>query len=751
MEYANLPEFSTLLMERTALTLPRAVQLFDAISCSKSYKLLGLQRSSVNGEINELLIVDMASDAIPTRNKVDILYPERLGILVAAKELSIPQVFPLRGDFPSVPHRNSPLPGFPPDLCLYFEPIRAVLRTWTPAKFLKRIEWWMQGTANGTLHATDQPAERLFFLARHELVLPFDFHEGIKAGKMFSLGQGIARPDGSITLSCHVTNTTERQNKNNIEFSFIHLQLSSVVNSIIEQSPFTLGGLHDLFMVKGVELQENLKQEIKPLVSNEGVSTQTNSKYTVLLLSIPVMRANDGEVEFLESRAFFIGQNVFKLGELLGVFLQHEGTYFKDVSIGEEKVADVKWRDLAIEGIEVLFQNSGKDARKQSGIKDEGPTGALIGVGSLGSAIHELWVRSGWGVWTVVDKDHIKPHNIVRHTAVFSQIGVPKSHAVIQFAADINVGGMQHTGIVADAIESKEENFCNVVKKSQLVVDATTTLDYPRKASVNRSWARHASVFITPHGRDSVMLIEDIERKMTLLTLEAQYYRAILSNAWGEQHLIGNMGTYWSGAGCRDISLSLPYSRVLSHATNHAEQLMLMSKQEDSMIRVWVRDPDTASVAVHTIPVMSEVKHELGPFSGYLDEGVNIKLRQLRAATLPKETGGILLGYWDLNIKAVVIVDVLPAPEDSKSEMDSFIRGTQGLVAAVNEISRLTAGVVGYVGEWHSHPPGVRATPSNDDLFQLASLATVMALDGLPVVSLIVGADEIRLMLGQTI
>ena len=57
--------------------------------------------------------------------------------------------------------------------------------------------------------------------------------------------------------------------------------------------------------------------------------------------------------------------------------------------------------------------------------------------------------------------------------------------------------------------------------------------------------------------------------------------------------------------------------------------------------------------------------------------------------------------------------------------------------------------MVGYVGEWHSHPPGHSAKPSNDDLHQLAILALRMAEDGLPVASLIVGEGEFRVMQGR--
>jgi proteasome lid subunit RPN8/RPN11 len=44
-----------------------------------------------------------------------------------------------------------------------------------------------------------------------------------------------------------------------------------------------------------------------------------------------------------------------------------------------------------------------------------------------------------------------------------------------------------------------------------------------------------------------------------------------------------------------------------------------------------------------------------------------------------------------------------------------------------------------YVGEWHSHPPGYAATPSDADRRAFAQLADLRRSDGLPPVMLIVG------------
>ena len=131
-----------------------------------------------------------------------------------------------------------------------------------------------------------------------------------------------------------------------------------------------------------------------------------------------------------------------------------------------------------------------------------------------------------------------------------------------------------------------------------------------------------------------------------------------------------------------------------------------------------------------------------------MDAGLEQELRAFRHGALPNETGGVLLGYYDFTVRALVLVAALPAPADSTSTTGSFERGVDGLKEAVGEASRRTAGVVGYVGEWHSHPRGHSAAPSSDDVYQLIHLALGMDADGLPGVQLIVGENDIRVLSG---
>lgn len=109
-----------------------------------------------------------------------------------------------------------------------------------------------------------------------------------------------------------------------------------------------------------------------------------------------------------------------------------------------------------------------------------------------------------------------------------------------------------------------------------------------------------------------------------------------------------------------------------------------------------------------------------------------------------------MLGYVDHAVRTIYVVGVLPAPADSKGEATGFVRGVEGLEATVAESSRRTAGIVGYLGEWHSHPPFNSPSPSGDDRALLAHLAAALRDDGEPALMMIIGtAGEISCTVRQ--
>ncbi|MFC6282575.1 MULTISPECIES: ThiF family adenylyltransferase [Polaromonas] len=747
VEYHELVNVAAL-PDAAALSITRASGVHDAIVRHDDYELLEILRQTIDGKTTfEIFVVNVQCDGVPSRSSFGIEFRERLAICVPVEPKQLVNVLALRRDFPVLMHQNQGVPGDAANLCLYFETPAAVHRTWTPQNFLRRIQWWLEKNSRGELHPADQPVEQLFFQSRYELVLPWNFdalHKAPDSRFMLSqYGERNGDEDAGVTLFLEAA----QQNPQARRSEPFELTLAPVLHGFVERDPATLGQLSDLLSRRGTELLPTLKEMLRSRVDEKGTPAASDTQSSVVLLHIPVRRTEGSEPSSMTRRAFIVAVGGLALGEKTGALTRLDKTYYREAGLAGTPDTDA-WRALEILPMTILYGNSAARARAQSGLAEEGPKAVLIGAGSLGSAMMNIWSRSGWGQWTVIDKDHVKPHNLSRHVAFAQHIGVPKAAAVASVNEAVMQGAVQIRPLNLDASKLEVPAVMEAISSCALVVDASTTLEYPRAVSSVDTVVRHVSVFITPDGNAGVMLAEDKKRLRRLRTLEAQYYRALIQQDWGAKHLAGTVSSFWSGAGCRDISVAMPYSKVLNQASTLAEQVQRLSTVEAAVIRVWQRNPSAGSVELHEITVEPERRESLGPHELFFDEGFEAQLRELRNASFPNETGGVLLGYHDLNINALFIVSALPAPPDSKGDAASFERGVAGLKEAVAEAQRRTADVVGYVGEWHSHPPGYSAAPSQADLIQLIQMSLGMSDDGLPAVQIIVGEGPLQILHG---
>lgn len=745
-EFHKLSGFGEL-TDHEQLKLPRARALVAAVRDAGDFTLVQLLSHAVRGVPPvEVLVVDVECDGVPSRNPAGIQYRERLALCISEETGALVEVLALRKSFPILMHQNHGTRDGAASLCLYFEPIGTVMRTWTPQRFLRRIQWWLEQSAKDELHPADQPVEHLFFASKYELVLPWNLDAlRAAAGVKMAVARSKPRPDGGGTFFLRpVVNGAAGS------ASLIEVTLPPVVQGFVERDPDTLGGLADMLSQRGVQLLPPLVAALSDGVGSAGVSAGTAESFVVIVVHIPLVRETGGAVQQVTRRAFLVLGDVRELGVKTGALYLLDKKYFAELQISVlARAPATEWKSEPIFPMSVLQFPDSAAARKQSSIDVEGPRAALVGAGSLGSAMLNLWTRNGWGKWSVIDKDHLKPHNLVRHMAFSQHVGELKCDVVSELCGAATEGAANVTAVRGDACDAGVPAVKEALHSGALVVDASAALEYPRQASFQDALPRHVTVFVTPAGNGAVLMFEDRARSMRLRTLEAQYCRAVIRQAWGERHLEGNLGTYWSGASCRDISVAMPYSRISVHASTLAEQVIFRAQSDEACIRVWERDPDTGGVSVHDVMPTAERRLDFGDLAVFYDDGLAAHLKSLRLAALPNETGGVLLGYHDFNVGAIVLVDALPAPADSHAGPGSFERGTAGLAKAVQNASARTAGIVGYVGEWHSHPPGHSANPSREDLIQLAELSFGMDGDGLPALQLIVGENDIQVLQGM--
>ncbi|HHF7367320.1 TPA: ThiF family adenylyltransferase [Legionella bozemanae] len=720
-----------------SLHIIKAQETYRACSRSNIFTVVELRTQQDDNFTNEIIVVDCVNDFVPTQNKVGIQYTERLALIFSSDGTKIPEVRALRKNFPDTIHQNLIHEGEPKSLCLYAEKWSAVERYWTPQHHLKRVQEWLEKVALDKLHEADQPVENIYFDTGYKLVLPTNFTEEIlKQDQSFTLIP-VQCPIQTMILRGEFTKKKD-ENKSLI---CIVLNLTPQVHGKIKNYPLTLGQVHNQLSDTNNDLIQLIREKVKEHAINfESAKSQVNvyKDHVFLILNIPIKRDVNSDVERVEVRGFLIKKNVVQIAQDFGDVDVHAGK----AGLVLNPVLSTAWQSTPIYPIDINKDFDRNEAQKISDIMpdDANFIGAIIGVGALGSALINSWARCGWGIWTMIDDDLLHPHNLARHIAFNSQIGQHKANAVKEIVQCIyNDKTNAFTPICDNFYSNKNDEIKNVVSLASLIVDVSTTIEIPRDLSLLPDRGRAVSAFFTPSGLTAVMLFEDSLNEIKLDVLELQYYRAIISRQWGEDHLNITNEPIRVGGSCSDLSLSLSNEFVQLHAATLARQVRLQHKKPDAKIQIWKLEPETGGIFTDIINPLTPIINKINGWRIVWDSETQAKVRGLRKSRLPQETGGIILGYIDQKINSIYIVDALPAPTDSISDDQGFIRGIEQVKEVVNSASKRTNGLVTYIGEWHSHPPGVSSNPSKLDSELVNDLAFKLYENGQPGIILIVG------------
>lgn len=717
-------------------------------ACDEHPHFRVVELRQISGPLPHLGIVVEAGDGtIAPRNDARILPRERLCLSFRPDQVVPAEVRAIRADFPDVIHLNGVDAGQPASLCLYenwgFEE-----RSWTPQKHLDRILWWLRCTADGTLHGQDQALEQLFYATGVTVVLPAEFNDQSADGIGAIFCHRVREGDGQTYFIA----STRKPDEPASAVQPLVVDLAAVGNIPILRPPGTLGALADQLAKIGLEFQSAFEAAFRRQFRLSG-NGQRESGNLLLVVRIPRMRGES--TERLDCRGFLVPEKFEDVGLKLGVLFRPVPggpvSVAVDLAVGGATLSpETAWRSVPLVLTDLRHMPSRQLARTLSGIPqtDAEFTGVLAGVGSLGAVLAHIWAREAWGNWRYIDPDDLAPHNLIRHIAPSGAVGFPKAQVVsVQVSCALGVDQIRPPAIVARANDMSNLDVARTLRDAHLLVDATTTIEVPRDWSEQADLPRSASVFFTHSGISSVLLLEDKERTTKLSSLEAQYYRAILNEHWGDRHL-ERAGSVRVGAGCRDHSLVLPFELVEIHAAQLARRLRKATASGDAAIRVWTLDDNTGALSAASVEVYPVREVKRGDWQIRWDTGLEAKLSAMRDACLPSETGGVLVGVIDQKLRTITIVDASDAPPDSSADATSFVRG-EGGQDYVSRCEELTGGMVSYVGEWHSHPAGHTSDPSGTDIILLATLASRLASDGIPALMVIVSEAGVGLSLGE--
>ena len=688
-------------VEPRKLTIPRArsVARFAEATSNPNVSLLNCYGSRDDGTEAVALAI---SATVPQRPAHDIRQTESILIVFDKDDGRCPWVESLRKDFPHAPHTNLTGPGIPRSLCLYYQPWEDVRTTLTAPKFIARIMWWLEGTATGTLHGDDQPLEPLLFDPMWDLIIPSDLLSGID-------------PDEPVHLSCYSTGWSFRLFRSSglpvkdAEEPQGGSCLALVVtcrpqqHGVIQATPRTLKDLHDFLLPAGVDLMRVLRDRLDN--SEEGSDVEGVS--LILLVRLPKLRVPGGEVEKEELRAFAVAAPI-------GTIVKEVARYSGDAHTGESQDSG---EEIKLQPLNLRPGFSRALAAEVNG-EGRGDSSQVIavGVGALGSQVVSNLVRGGFGQWTLVDHDLLQPHNLGRHALGGWALGVPKSFGLADTLNLTVEGPPIARGIATDVLRSQTPDSPVKVdwKSSIIILDMSASIAVARYLCHDiKSSARRVSLFLNPSGTALTLLAEDRARRVPLDLLEMQHYRALISDSCLSD-LLSPPSTMRSGVGCRDVSTQIAQDLVGLHAGIGSRAVRRAVETDDAQIATWRVDESNYSVTNTVVEVPDVRSRKKNGWRIFWDAQLEDKLRECRNAKLPNETGGVLIGSFDMARRIIYVIDASEAPPDSRECPNGFLRGVEGLQEEVDAIQEATSGMLGYIGEWHSHPTGNVAPSSLD-------------------------------------
>jgi E2/UBC family protein A len=350
--------------------------------------------------------------------------------------------------------------------------------------------------------------------------------------------------------------------------------------------------------------------------------------------------------------------------------------------------------------------------RNVSGSPDIVPV-AMLGCGSVGSKMALHLARCGIEVTAVSDKSSLLPHNMARHALARRALAVSKADELASELQQLGQSPQSHKGDLVGDLASREARKVIFPRETAYAVNTTASLAVREALAALPAKdlkIRVAEAALFGRGHGGFLLLEGGARNPSLCDLTAKLYAGVKSARtrlllFDPEHGLTEVQI---GQGCSSLTMPMTDMRLSAMTALLTEEFVRLAGQtgaDGQVITV-----TTADVSGETSFTRQSVKpFTVIPVEG--PEGWTIRVSQnvidaMRAemANYPTvETGGLLIGMSSARLRAVTVVDLLPAPPDSVRSASEFVLGTEGLGAAIKSRHIESGQTLFDVGTWHSH------------------------------------------------
>ncbi|MBL7909805.1 MAG: Mov34/MPN/PAD-1 family protein [Bacteroidia bacterium] len=374
----------------------------------------------------------------------------------------------------------------------------------------------------------------------------------------------------------------------------------------------------------------------------------------------------------------------------------------------------------------------------------------FLGGGALGSKIFMHNLRGGNNKMTIVDKDIFLHHNLARHSLHSGRLGKNKAVALIKEAQDyFEVQQTKNLKAIPQDLLTLEASDFN---EHQVIVDSTASLNVQNWLTVNPN-IQNQLLFraeIVHKGTLGLLYKEGKDRNPRIDDLVNYTYFAALSypeiEAWRQYDSTTELENLPVGLGCSSTTVLIADDDISLHAAIFSKLISDTAKVNYGYVYLNNRSDEFPYIVKSNLVIVK-------PFENYacindkswnirMADGISSRIHEASSILKPKEAAGVLVGLVNYKTKVVHVFDLIDAPSDSIAECACFYRGVHNLPNAIDEIKKRTGGLIGYIGEWHSHPMGLDSL-SGQDRSNVAELKVINDKVPIPTLSIIVSNGKI--------
>lgn len=674
------------------------------------------------------LELDFEVIGLPQHRLIPVRNVEPITIYISNTE-TLP-VVTVRDDFPIVSHLNVHEDNVKKSLCYSDQNYYEIQHKLNGRFLLTCIENWFVKTSMNQLHQPDQPLEPFFPYVNNVIVW-----NGQIGKSYFDKYIIESREFGKLMY----------QSSNGDYFAVFCHRATPDFSNLIHNMPKTLQEL--LYPLKNGDTIITWLEDIVSIIRipklYKAYFGQSKNKLLackiLINIAIPKQRADGLPIETYDLRSFVSDKTLKDILISYGLLLTGS-------KIEQSKQLHENGSDITICPFNVHFAQSRLGCRCAN-LVDEADGEkqiALVGAGAMGSHILNNCLRSGYGKWTIIDHDYFWPHNIARHVLTSNDVGHSKVKSLKRVASLIQSDS--DLVAIASDVFGKDDSVCTAFGQTDIILDASASIAVERYLALDvQSDARRISCFLNPQGTATIMLLESADRSARLDLLEMQYYRELLKDEKYSDHMSLPETMVYSRT-CRSISSRISQDNVSLSAALCCKAMKLHTSNANGEIIIWTHATD--SVEKESFTADKWITCEYDGWKVELSLSLLSEMQADRGNALPNETGGVLIGAYDIARKRIYVVYQVRAPEDSISSPTSFIRGCANLPERLKYIQETTLDNLTYIGEWHSHP-SANTQRSTDDVKLHEAIVGYNRENCLPGCMMILGSNNFSIFIGE--